>query len=88
MLPRAVHPYRSAIQKQRKLDWTQVTTTLQVSVIFYWVENATDTHVGLKFEPCNTFARCATGFKRISVRSTVRTHFSYQRSNRTHRTTT
>ncbi|KAA6379588.1 MAG: hypothetical protein EZS28_024886 [Streblomastix strix] len=73
MLPRAIHPYWSAIQKQKNKNrrksgpfekFTQVQRT--------W--NTTNALFRLQFEPSSRLACHATAFRRISVRSTVSAH--------------
>ncbi|KAA6387719.1 MAG: hypothetical protein EZS28_016753 [Streblomastix strix] len=44
-----------------------------------WAGYAINAYIGHQFEPCSRFARRATGFRRISVRSTVSAHCCHQR---------
>ncbi|KAA6353495.1 MAG: hypothetical protein EZS28_050979 [Streblomastix strix] len=49
---------------------------------------ATNAYIGHQFEPRSRLTHRATGFRRISVRSTVSTHCSHQRTHTTHHTAT
>ncbi|KAA6365470.1 MAG: hypothetical protein EZS28_039004 [Streblomastix strix] len=71
MFPQAIHPYGSAIQKQRKQQWTQIRTIRKIRVSSVNQVRYKRIYIGHQFESCSRYACGATGFRRISVRSTV-----------------
>ncbi|KAA6372153.1 MAG: hypothetical protein EZS28_032320, partial [Streblomastix strix] len=52
----------------------------QKRALVQWTRYAINAYIGHQFEPRSRLARRATGFRRISVRTTVSAHSSRQRT--------
>ncbi|KAA6355232.1 MAG: hypothetical protein EZS28_049241, partial [Streblomastix strix] len=87
MLPRAVHPYGSAIQNKESSN-RRKSGPFQKCALFRWTRYATNAYIGHQFEPRSRLAHRSTGFRRISVRSTVSANYCCQRTNTTHHAAT
>ncbi|KAA6354632.1 MAG: hypothetical protein EZS28_049841, partial [Streblomastix strix] len=60
----------------------------QKRALVQWTKYATNAYIWHQFEPRSRLDRRTTGFRRISVRTTVSAHCSHQHSHTTHHTAT